>query len=207
LVVGSATNDASVLAVGSANQVLTVDSSTSTGLKWAAPAGGATFVEVAQSTFSATNQITFDSIFTNTYHAYLVLFEEVKSIYPYNALMKFKWRKAGANIVGNACTSGRVYIQASNSTNWTFDLYSGQNEMILFGTDNRPGNATFWFNPRNLSGNQYPSYHGTVTQGNQVGLPCIVSGSLQDYQTNIDGFQINTVSNLEGTITVYGVTR
>lgn len=39
LVVGSATNDASVLAVGSANQVLTVDSSTSTGLKWAAPAG------------------------------------------------------------------------------------------------------------------------------------------------------------------------
>jgi len=37
LVVGSATNDAAVLAVGSANQVLTVDSSTGTGLKWAAP--------------------------------------------------------------------------------------------------------------------------------------------------------------------------
>lgn len=41
LVVGSATNDASVLAVGSANQVLTVDSSTSTGLKWAAAGGSA----------------------------------------------------------------------------------------------------------------------------------------------------------------------
>lgn len=39
LVVGSATNDASVLAVGSADQVLTVDSSTATGLKWAAAAG------------------------------------------------------------------------------------------------------------------------------------------------------------------------
>jgi hypothetical protein len=40
LVVGSGTNDAAVLAVGSADQVLTVDSSTSTGLKWAAAAGG-----------------------------------------------------------------------------------------------------------------------------------------------------------------------
>jgi hypothetical protein len=43
LVVGSATNDASVLSVGSANQVLTVDSSTATGLKWATPASGSTF--------------------------------------------------------------------------------------------------------------------------------------------------------------------
>lgn len=40
LVVGNATNDSGVLAVGSANQVLTVDSSTATGLKWATPAAG-----------------------------------------------------------------------------------------------------------------------------------------------------------------------
>jgi hypothetical protein len=46
LVVGSATNDASVLAVGSANQVLTVDSSTATGLKWAAAAGGGKVLQV-----------------------------------------------------------------------------------------------------------------------------------------------------------------
>ena len=35
LVVGNATNDSGVLAVGSTDQVLTVDSSTATGLKWA----------------------------------------------------------------------------------------------------------------------------------------------------------------------------
>jgi hypothetical protein len=40
LVVGNATNDSGVLAVGTANQILTVDSSTATGLKWATPAGG-----------------------------------------------------------------------------------------------------------------------------------------------------------------------
>jgi len=40
LVVGSATNDSGVLAVGSTDQVLTVDSTTATGLKWATPAAG-----------------------------------------------------------------------------------------------------------------------------------------------------------------------
>jgi hypothetical protein len=40
LVAGSATNDAAVLGVGSNDQVLTADSSTATGLKWATPAAG-----------------------------------------------------------------------------------------------------------------------------------------------------------------------
>jgi hypothetical protein len=45
LVVGNATNDSGVLAVGSTDQVLTVDSSTATGLKWAtASAGGMTLL-------------------------------------------------------------------------------------------------------------------------------------------------------------------
>jgi hypothetical protein len=39
LVVGSATNDAAVLGVGTNDQVLTADSSTTTGLKWAAASG------------------------------------------------------------------------------------------------------------------------------------------------------------------------
>ena len=40
LVAGSATNDAAVLGVGANNTVLTADSSTATGLKWATPASG-----------------------------------------------------------------------------------------------------------------------------------------------------------------------
>lgn len=51
LVVGSATNDAAVLGVGSTNQVLTVDSSTATGLKWAT--AGNTFA--GASIYNSTN--------------------------------------------------------------------------------------------------------------------------------------------------------
>jgi len=42
LVVGSATNDSGVLAVGTTNQVLVVDSTTATGLKWATPSSSST---------------------------------------------------------------------------------------------------------------------------------------------------------------------
>jgi len=47
LVVGSATNDAAVLAVGTNNHVLTADSSATNGVKWAAVAGGATYAVFA----------------------------------------------------------------------------------------------------------------------------------------------------------------
>jgi hypothetical protein len=55
LVAGSATNDAAVLGVGSNDQVLTADSSTATGLKWATPASGSTFVGAGVYSTSATS--------------------------------------------------------------------------------------------------------------------------------------------------------
>jgi len=56
LVVGNATNDSGILAVGSANQVLTVDSSTATGLKWAtASAGGMTLLSTTNLSGTATD--------------------------------------------------------------------------------------------------------------------------------------------------------
>jgi hypothetical protein len=68
LVVGNATNDSGVLAVGSTDQVLTVDSSTATGLKWAtASAGGMTLISTttlsgATTTLSSIPQ-TYNSLY------------------------------------------------------------------------------------------------------------------------------------------------
>ena len=64
LVAGSATNDSGILAVGSASQVLTVDSSTATGLKWATPSGAPAdnWVQVATSSASSVSSISFTSL-------------------------------------------------------------------------------------------------------------------------------------------------
>jgi hypothetical protein len=67
LVVGNATNDSGVLSVGANNTVLTADSSTATGLKWAAAAGGAgNMAQIATGTLSgASTQITGLSTYTD----------------------------------------------------------------------------------------------------------------------------------------------
>jgi hypothetical protein len=62
LVVGTATNDSDVLAVGSTDQVLTVDSSTATGLKWATPASA---IPANSAATVATQQSTTSTSYTD----------------------------------------------------------------------------------------------------------------------------------------------
>jgi hypothetical protein len=62
LVVGTATNDSNILAVGTNNYILTADSAEATGLKWAAPAGGGKVLQVVSA-----NTTTSTSIITATY--------------------------------------------------------------------------------------------------------------------------------------------
>jgi hypothetical protein len=72
LVVGSATNDAAVLAVGTNNYVLTADSAEATGLKWAAASSGLTLI--SNTTFSAVSSVSLAANqFTSTYTNYKVI--------------------------------------------------------------------------------------------------------------------------------------
>ena len=75
LVVGSATNDAAVLGVGSNDQVLTADSSTATGLKWAAASGGMTLI--SETSASALSSLSFTSI-AGTYKQLLLIYSGIR---------------------------------------------------------------------------------------------------------------------------------
>ena len=68
LTVGSGTNTSAVLAVGTIGQTLVADSTASTGLKWATPASGSTFVgaSVSMSAFQSVADLTETILLWNT---------------------------------------------------------------------------------------------------------------------------------------------
>lgn len=68
----SAANTPAALAVGTANQILTVDSSTATGLKWATPAAGGAYTLLSTTTLSGSNQV-ISSIDQTYKHLYVLI--------------------------------------------------------------------------------------------------------------------------------------
>ena len=71
IIAATAADTASRLAVGANNTVLTADSTTATGLKWAAPSGGYTLI--SRQTFTSVSTITLDNIFSSTYDNYQIV--------------------------------------------------------------------------------------------------------------------------------------
>ena len=79
LLVGTGSGTASELTVGANNTVLTADSTTATGLKWAAAGSAGSLTKIKTATFTnvADTGTTFDSVFTSTYNNYKVIFWNV----------------------------------------------------------------------------------------------------------------------------------
>jgi hypothetical protein len=143
LVVGSATNDAAVLGVGSNDQVLTADSSTATGLKWAtASSGGMTLLATAN--LSAATTVSFTSIPT-TYKNLRLIFSNIymSAYYEYMTMR-----------LNNDSTAGNYKWRVTWLQSTTFgDGYSGTSA-TAFGSTNQ--NA-----PIHMSrGDDYPSLYG-----------------------------------------------
>jgi hypothetical protein len=131
LIGGTGADTFARLAVGANDTVLTADSTTATGLKWAAPAGGTSGLNlITTETFSGVSDYTKDSLFSSTYDNYRIVIEFVGS---QNAAFQYQLRSGGSNVT-SANYARQVAFFASTTS--TLDRATGDTNNSLGNTYN-----------------------------------------------------------------------
>jgi hypothetical protein len=202
LVAGSGASTAAVLTVGANNTVLTADSTTATGLKYAY--SGLTLV--SRSSFGGVASAIFDNVFTSTYKSYIVNIERVFSVGNNNSLqMQMRYGSttetgasyAGININGTYSTSTITGSNQNVANQVTLTTYIG-------GGAGEAATANLVISQVGTGSNVSATISGFAQSnrqyiGNFIG---VTLNTVRDYT----GFLLkdNAGANISGTVAIYG---
>jgi hypothetical protein len=199
LVPGTGADTFARLAVGANNTVLTADSAQATGLKWATPAGGLTFI--ARTSFSAVASQSFDAIFSSTYKSYLIVIESLGTVSG-NALqmqLRYSGTTQATNYYGNS-----IYSR-TNATRVTNNPSNNTAEMTLLlasGSVSIPSSGYFYISQVGTASGP-ADFNGAINDGqsNYGGIFNCNNATSRTYT----GFLLKAASNMTGTVSMYGL--
>ncbi len=200
LISATAADTPARLAVGTNGQVLTADSTTATGLKWAT-AGGGNFIKIASGTFTNQASVAVDSCFSSTYRNYILIANAHAVTDTDDFQLQFRY--GGTT---QTTTYYGAYTMISRANTVTNAGYTNTAQMLLATSMETALDSVSSINLNitrvGISGKPVAYGVGQLADGPSViDLAC-----RQDTVRTYDGFLLKSSStNITGNYAVYGV--
>jgi hypothetical protein len=201
IVAATAADTVSRLAVGANNTVLTADSSTATGLKWATPAAAASgLTKIVAGSFSGVAGVAINGCFTATYKKYLFIVDGLSSTTdPGEIYLQLQYSTSTVeNSAYYACSDSRnengtlTTLTSSNTTKWTLGKARAADSRHQFtATITNVGNSS--------QNGAFSCYGNLGNQGYNI------AGGMVNSNRTYTGIYLSGQGNIGGTYTVYGL--
>jgi len=186
--------------VGTSGQVL---SSTGSGVQWSTPSGGGGggLVFIARSTVTSSTTLTMDSVFSDTYTAYMIVFDNFRGVGTGGGDLIMQLRYGTTTQTTNYTTSSI----SVNSSGTVASYASGTARIVTLGSvDNaRYSSASITYTKKSSS--YWPTWSGTGFDM-ETHKTYLIGGS-QDGNQTYTGIIISNSGaiNMTGNVTIYGL--
>lgn len=207
LISATAADTPARLAVGTNGQILSADSSTSTGLKWITPStstSGLTFI--SRTTFSNVASQAIDSVFSSSYYSYLIAIEGIYSATAADDL-QLQFRYAGPTT-----ETTQYYGSAINGKyNETTVSNYGTNNAAALNLSKTSAISTlpiagFLYVSKVGNASEAPVLSGTLYEPSDASA-YTVGGNTLTARTYTGFLLKSSSSNITGAVSVYGVAK